>query len=1295
MEKELITGRYIKLNNLKDDNESSFNKSYEKKQLNEIHTDNQYFFLLGNPGIGKTTEFQLFAKELRNKNILVEEINVKTLRSYSKLEDLFKINAPHTLLIDGLDEVKDIEDCISEIEIFTFRNPTVKIIISCRTNIYEKFKININKFTYGILEELSDQQIYQIIYNRLGIKISYATIETHRLYLSIPFHLELFIKYYKLEKKFPKYPSQIWDVFIEEELEVLSKDKLKKRYGIINNGHIKKILSRIGFANEMTNEKIITSEHLNDIADINDIRVIEELSFVEIQPLTNDLSFLHKNYQEYFAAYYLSKLDIEILLDLIRVNDQINITKPQLHNTIGYLLNIVQKEAFITLTDWFITNQPEILFLVEKEQFIKKTRDEIFRQYFEDICIIKDQWIDQSQVISIDKIAYFADIDYLFKIIQSQEYHYRIKKSALKIIDAYENVNDDEKIKRFLLELILNNCHLNYDALYVFRFKNYHLKYLNDFIEISKFYENTTSPDICHLIKDMYSEFDECDTYFNEILHYLKRIYSVEQILEQDNVARFTSYSFEKILKATYQSENFLRLLDLMFNDKYNFKIESYNEKRFHENLLKKTIEIYKKDEDIIYRIINAFIKNPLNYFYKNDTYISTLSQKDEVKNKIFQYVILQHGLIHQTYILLVKLFNEENMNFFVKRYEYGIKIQEYIYIQYLRNHLCAINRDLAIEFESKMINLGYEFSDKIVDEERDSKLQQFHQENLEILFDKSLLINKIKNFYDENNVQEINITELSELKMDWYRSTGYHSSTNHIFKTIRHFLSYDKPKIHSKKLIQLIDENDYLQIQFIYDLVTRNQYQFTEEHVHFIKKQSQLLSSLNNQKFNNILLELDHKFDIYYDDEFYLQCINQHLPKNLDLEFLKNRINDNDKFNERVIQILNKKKDIYGVTKYLIAYCVENKLKDSYLLISDIYISDIYSIPIYDEFKSYLLLLDHEQLDLVLKQFLNNLDHPGCWHSIRFIIEEELKQYDIIKIAIEYLELDEKKKRYISDSISVLFYYNNVNALPIYYKLLKEFSIQPNVDLSDDLYVHYIEKYSDITHIQVIKNLFELIYASENRKTFDFHKSRNVFSDLISTFSKNDNSYQQIQLIFDSLKQEYLEDSTVLFFINNFQIQSKNIYYTTQTKTYTFNQIKDIIIPLEKQTKIIMGDNYDFKGANVSKNIIGGKQNTFNIHENSNLQEIQELIMELRDIEAFNVEWRNLFINGLEELIEAENNPQEIKKDGSLKKLSTKFKVIGNNLDTIKTYFDFSDTLSDKIPRIIELGDKLKDLFL
>src|SRR5690606_950289 len=108
--------------------------------------------LLGNPGVGKTTElkktFEILWEEREKNNTIPYYINIKNFRTTTKIEDLLKIDGidwkeiPSIILIfDGLDEISQIHEFISELEIFivTYRKLKIKYLISCRTNIYNKY----------------------------------------------------------------------------------------------------------------------------------------------------------------------------------------------------------------------------------------------------------------------------------------------------------------------------------------------------------------------------------------------------------------------------------------------------------------------------------------------------------------------------------------------------------------------------------------------------------------------------------------------------------------------------------------------------------------------------------------------------------------------------------------------------------------------------------------------------------------------------------------------------------------------------------------------------------------------------------------------------------------------------------------------------------------------------------------------------------------------------------------------------------------------------------------------------
>ena len=149
--------RFIK--NSKNNIELLFSEEESKQTLLDLSKNNDKIVLLGNPGIGKTTELLLlFEKLWELKDVELNFpffINLKNFRLSTEFEDLilfeeWKELPSITFILDGLDEISNINDFISELKIFLkkYEDKKINVVISCRTNIYEKYIVKIFGFKY-------------------------------------------------------------------------------------------------------------------------------------------------------------------------------------------------------------------------------------------------------------------------------------------------------------------------------------------------------------------------------------------------------------------------------------------------------------------------------------------------------------------------------------------------------------------------------------------------------------------------------------------------------------------------------------------------------------------------------------------------------------------------------------------------------------------------------------------------------------------------------------------------------------------------------------------------------------------------------------------------------------------------------------------------------------------------------------------------------------------------------------------------------------------------------------------
>ena len=120
--------------------------------LSEIYANDTGLILLGNPGFGKTSELKQLAAELWNRKdelyIIPFFRSIKNFTMSSSIEDFlpaeFKSIPRQIIIFDGVDEIENIIDFSSKLRIFIndfrylFENKNIRLVISCRTNIYKK-----------------------------------------------------------------------------------------------------------------------------------------------------------------------------------------------------------------------------------------------------------------------------------------------------------------------------------------------------------------------------------------------------------------------------------------------------------------------------------------------------------------------------------------------------------------------------------------------------------------------------------------------------------------------------------------------------------------------------------------------------------------------------------------------------------------------------------------------------------------------------------------------------------------------------------------------------------------------------------------------------------------------------------------------------------------------------------------------------------------------------------------------------------------------------------------------------
>lgn len=285
----------------------------EKNNVNlfNVLEEHRYIVLLGDAGLGKSTELINFSHELcdrRNTITVYKKLN-NYVDNTAYLDDIPKIPNQEEnkvyLIIDGLDEV-DIELAKRGIERFKNTYKKAKILVSCRQNIYAN---TLDGFIKYSLVGLESEVINNYLEQKLGsFKREFLNFWNrsnpwdHNRLLDNPFFLVRICEYVNQNNN--KIPNSIADIF-----EYLINQFLDLRLKKISNfgkGSKKKLrnkcqssLERLAFIMEFRGVNIISDVELRSI--ISNEAEIEILlgksSLIERQG--SNWRFTHNNFQEY------------------------------------------------------------------------------------------------------------------------------------------------------------------------------------------------------------------------------------------------------------------------------------------------------------------------------------------------------------------------------------------------------------------------------------------------------------------------------------------------------------------------------------------------------------------------------------------------------------------------------------------------------------------------------------------------------------------------------------------------------------------------------------------------------------------------------------------------------------------------------------------------------------------------------------------------------------------------------------------------------------------------------------
>jgi len=1172
---------------------NEINKIEEKRSLAELIDFHDKIILLGEPGAGKSFELENLFKKIwsnkENSQLYPFLITLKKYHHSCTFEDLIPnedwSKLPNIVFIlDGLDETAYPHDFISVLEVFInkHRQRNLKFVISSRTNIYLNHQLKLESFKPFKLEPLDIDQINNIILQEEvdNVVLNQEFIDKHPFYTN-PFFLVALIKFFKEKDKWLDTESDIWEYYVENELNLYQSKQIKKRNVVIPAE--KKRLKQVSLINELQGKVQIDEDNL--------FRILGETfsEFIDnpfVQKQDNVYSFTHRQYQEYFTALVLKELSFEELKKVVLI-EGLNKVRPGLINIISLMLSLTQEGLFKKLSTLLIEKDVEILIKSDTLRITIDSKFSIFKDYFNRQCVEKKLWIGTNSAISDKDLAQFADSQesfmFLIDIIKNKDHNHRARISAINLIEEFKSIDEGELIKT--IEYILDSgVNLSFKSTTIRLINSLRLDKRVAFLrKIIDQYPEESNKEWNRSLIAILAELDNIDDFFD----YLQREFNwANKIIprnESDDVHRGNSWLMTDLILRLNIESNFLELATFYFDD-YNLRTNE----PFRKNLIEKCLDFERKFSGFIVKLLEKIQKREKTRSYQNKEILTELIKRSNKELDAFKIMYNEVYPIDIDSSILAKITTEETIDYFVGILEPKDAIK--VRLQAYRNMIAYHGeRDLAIYLETKLIEKGIDIENKIPTEAEEKKIQnqlaKEVQENADLLFKNESLIQKIISAIAETgsgiiNSQIVRKLERSyyDVKENWFRALGCEFDILFAATHLYHTLTIDDitEKLKNSKRIQIIALKGMLES----NKGAQFKFEISVDHKDTIKQWLQKES--NDFDFENIIrfdsfngftpirVE-DYKFlkSFYYyldlndfqesfGQEFLINSIiyykiEEFEPFSEHFDNLVNRIEDKEALKNSVITNIKAKIFTFPMER-MIVYALNNKISEVYPEIFEFLEISTHS-PGDKLFDLYFEKNPEKAKELIEKISLDLSTYKG-WSALKELSNFADKHVYCITRCLNYLQSGQAE--YKSNAMRILFKLNHPSACLYFIEGIGE---NPLSNIPHKYRADYFVT-SEIL-MENFEKLFMPIYqTNETKDQFDrdweFSDNNTFFTQLITNVLRLSlNKVETYEQLKQKLKdvQENSTDDRIIFFANSIIEILKNNYISLMSEPMSFDE--------------------------------------------------------------------------------------------------------------------------------------------
>ena len=1054
---------------VKKENEHSFNytiKDIANKKTNEITV------ITGDAATGKTIVLKSIANIInKNSNLLAI---YKELKYYSNESIYDYITRKYNYIdkkrlvfvLDGVDEIEEkyLNDFLKRIEEYN-KNEDVRIILSCRSNIYSNIKNQFNFYEIS-LRRFSESDIREFFANK---EINYNDLKTelekenYGFLLYSPFYLNIICDFYKKNKILPD-KNMILEYAI---LNIYEEDNEKYKK---NDEYIKKIskkqksiVQKLGFSLECLGKNNISDSDLKLLFG-NDYEYLKYCGLLTKNK--ENWSFIHNNFGEYLASKELEKYTFKELKKIIFLKNS-NKIKPTWYNTIAFYLS--SNNCNKKLENIIIKHNFDLIFYIEKDRVDNSKKLTIFNKIIK-YYMNNNIWLPTELYFNSRLAEFFAIeeiVNKLCNIVIENKHHVTTHNAIRLLLQMVVFIKNDNIVTIFknILTSKEYNKYDKKDALYLLANMDYgNEKFIKNLIDDIKNEENQyLRTGYFYYINKMNlvdSMIDEILNYFEIIEHgFVAR--KIDDDYDDEDINLMDEYiEYYSLFNNIQSEESINKVIDYFKNYKNNYEfimenivenliisIENLNAvKSFQNYLIIKLCLIFLKKYDI------NILKILLEIIDKRKLRLELFKSVLKISNKLF---------IYDLYFII----NDECINYFIEEYEKN---------NYTDDVALYILRQISSQ-SNEYIQLReiYEHKTGIKVEEPHHPMSKAEKANLlqeyfNNLFDKRKYINTIDKFFELCKKDIFNSTELYNIENEnklW---------DNIVFQNFKKFLhrNYKEKSIAKNKIIESLEKIDW-DTEFIiqiYDILQMdNQIKIHQKQLNIIKVYC--LSTLNKIDFKiniiNKIIKLRYMLKLKFpkDKLLYILSLNQiKVSDKLEIQSIIDSVGLNS-CKKILIDNFNSKKSSYSLLEFYLDFFVENNIDVDENIVYEYYCSNKSLYVVKVKSLNYILIKDNKKLINKIVKGFNNIDDMTLNYVISYfdknhklVLKYLLSMYDEIneinlkmlinKIAMNnnisigfkeyYKYLNKENKCYSEELNSSICNANDILKLNILYKMLQ-----------------------------------------------------------------------------------------------------------------------------------------------------------------------------------------------------------------------------------------------------------------